>query len=398
MEQGTVVSWIKKEGDPVKSGEVLCEVETDKTTMEYETDLDGVLLKIIVPEGKGAAVGDTIAIIGDSGEDISSLLAEDKAAADIASPPVEDDAVISEEQAQSPVPTPVSGGESAERRIKASPLARKLAEEKGLDLRVMSGSGPGGRIVKRDIEQALATPAAGDGAVTVPAPAGRDEVVPVSQKRRVIAQRLSESKYSAPHYYLKIEVDMGPAMNARRRLNASGSPKISLNAFIIKFVAEALKRHPRVNAGWQGDSIVHFGSVDIGLAVAQPDGLITPVVRNCAAKGVRLIDADISGLVEKARQNKLLPEEYTGATFTVSNLGSFGIDEFTAIINPPGAAILALGRVRKVPVALETDQVVVQSRMYMTMSCDHRVIDGAVGAAFLQDLKEIIEYPIHSLI
>ncbi len=277
-----------------------------------------------------------------------------------------------------------------------------------MDIAAVHGSGPAGRVVRRDVEGAgAAAPAAGAagapaqpgaGAYARPAAAAgvapADEIVPVTGKRKVIAQRLVESKFQAPHYYLKVSFEMDGLMAARARLNERRKEKVSFNAFMHKLAAEALRRHPAVNASWQGDTIRRFGSIDIGLAVALPDGLITPVVRNCAAKGILEIDAELSALVEKARANKLTPEEYTGATFSISNLGSFGIEEFTAIINPPGSAILALGKVAKVPVVAADGAIVARSLMKATLSCDHRVVDGAVGAAFLADLKEMIENPM----
>ncbi len=320
-----------------------------------------------------------------------------------------------------------------------------MALENNLDIRGLSGSGPAGRIVKRDVEKALSGglplgaavkkpagapfaaeplvggPAAagayaaaastavsaeafGPGAVGMSSGAawtGREERIPLSGKRKVIAQRLAESKFSAPHYYLRIDVDADALIQARERLNArlAGDPagKVSPNAFLIKFAAEALKRHPEVNSSWQGDAILRYGRLDIGLAVAQEDGLITPVVRNCEAKGIVQIDRELKVLIDKARRNRLTPEEYTGATFTVSSLGSSGILEFTAIINPPGSAILAVGRIHKVPVVGENDQVVIRNQMILTLSCDHRVIDGVVGAAFLADLKRYLENPVEVL-
>jgi pyruvate dehydrogenase E2 component (dihydrolipoamide acetyltransferase) len=233
-----------------------------------------------------------------------------------------------------------------------------------------------------------------------PATPAQDEVIPVSGKRKVIAQRLSESKYSAPHYYLRIDVDAGAMMTSRQRLNARlpKEARVSPNAFLIKFVAETLKKYPAVNSSWQGDTILRFGKIDIALAVAQEDGLITPVVRDCGAKGIAQIDGELKVLVDKARNNKLTPDEYSGATFTISSLGPSGILEFTAIINPPGSAILAVGRIHKVPVVEENGSIGVRSQMMLTLSCDHRVIDGAVGAAFLSDLKGMIEYPIDHLV
>jgi pyruvate dehydrogenase E2 component (dihydrolipoamide acetyltransferase) len=306
------------------------------------------------------------------------------------------------------------------RRIKASPLARRLARERRLDLGRIAGSGPGGRVVMRDLTGARPLPPGAPvarplqpGAGLAPAgPAARaaggapaaalpaqDQRIPLSGKRKVIAQRLSESKFSAPHYYLKIDVDAGRFLETRERLNSrlGEEARISVNALLMKIVAEALKRHPILNSGWKGDHILSYARADIGLAVAQEDGLITPVVRDCGAKGVLAIERELSELIARARANRLKPEEYTGATFTITNLGSYGILEFTAIINPPGSAILAVGRIRRVPVAEEGDRVVVRPQLILTLSCDHRVVDGAVGAAFLHDLKKLIEDPVDAL-
>ncbi len=389
MNEGTIVRWNKNEGDTLKVGDLLCEVETDKATMEYESQNAGTLLKILVPAGSQARVADPIAIVGKAGEDVSSLLAQTKPPAHAAPEPAAPAARPAAAAPARPAPpvAPAAG------RVRSSPLARKLAAERGIDIGSLAGSGPAGRVVRRDIETAGA--AAGGTAAARPAgAAGADEVVPVSGKRKVIAQRLAESKFQAPHYYLKISFEMDGLMAARARLAERRKAKVSFNAFMHKLAAEALRRHPAVNASWQGDTIRRFASIDIGLAVAQSDGLITPVVRDCAAKGILQIDAELAALIEKARNNKLMPEEYTGATFSISNLGSFGIEEFTAIINPPGSAILALGRIAKVPVVADDGSVVVRSMMKATLSCDHRVIDGAVGAAFLSDLKDMIENPL----
>jgi pyruvate dehydrogenase E2 component (dihydrolipoamide acetyltransferase) len=294
------------------------------------------------------------------------------------------------------------------RRIKASPLARRLARERRLDLGRIAGSGPGGRVVKQDLTAARTLPSGGvkpgllPGAVApkgATAPPAQDQRIPLSGKRKVIAQRLAESKFSAPHYYLKIDVDAGRFLEARERLNArlGEEARISVNALLLKIAAEALKRHPIVNSGWRGDHILAYARADIGLAVAQEDGLVTPVVRDCGAKGVLAIERELGELIARARVNRLKPEEYTGATFTITNLGSYGILEFTAIINPPGSAILAVGRIRSVPVAEEGDRVAVRPQMILTLSCDHRVVDGAVGAAFLKDLKALIEDPVDAL-
>ncbi|BBM87410.1 pyruvate dehydrogenase complex dihydrolipoamide acetyltransferase [Candidatus Uabimicrobium amorphum] len=395
MESGVIVKWSKKVGDEIKSGDVLCEVETDKATMEYESMDEGTLLSILVDEGADVPVGDIIAIIGDKGEDVSGLVEEIKSAAKAAKPAAAPAAPAPAASAPAPA-TPTAKSAPAltsSGKVKASPLARKMAQEAGIALNTISGSGPQGRIIKRDVEQAIAA-----GPATQVASTMREQVIPVSKKRQVIARRLAESKYQAPHYYLKLSINMENIIAARKQINAKAKEKLSMNAFIVKFVAEALRRHPQVNASWQGDSIVQFGRVDVGLAVAQPDGLITPVVRNCESKGIEAIDQDMKVLIDKALNNRLQPDEYTNATFTVSNLGSFGIEEFTAIINPPGAAILAIGKSEKTPIVTAGDQIVIKPMMKVSLSCDHRVIDGAIGAAFLKDLKDMMEDPIRTLL
>ncbi len=434
MEDGQIVSWNKREGDSVSSGDVLCEVETDKATMDYEATQEGTILKIVIDQGNSAKVGETIAIIGESGEDISGLEKEiEKSAAEPAkeeaspvgaeapsvetrAPAASQGAAGAPESRTSEAAAPPAAAQGAagpttdavastggpavapSGTVKASPLARKMAADRGIDLGSVPGSGPEGRVVKRDIEgykgpsAAAGMPAQQAGAVAtggVP----EDRTIPVSGRRAVIARRLAESKFSAPHFYLSVSVDMTKVIESREILNKSQPQKASFNSFLIKFAAEAIRRHPHVNASWQGDKIVEYGSVDIGLAVDAGNGLITPIVRNCANRGVVAIDADLKALIDKAQNNSLKPDEYTGATFTISNLGSFGIEEFTAIINPPGSAILAVGRTIKQPVVDENDQIVVKPMMKMTLSCDHRVIDGAAGARFLNDLAMMLEQP-----
>jgi len=407
MEEGTIVKWHIKEGDPVAQSDIICEVETDKATMEYEAVNDGTLLKILVADGGQARVGQPIALVGEPGEEISGMLKEAEQKPESATP----------QAGAAPAAGP-SGGAAASSstprapagELKASPLARKMATELGIDMRVLRGSGPAGRVVKRDIENALRQAASYGPAAAVgvqgPSAAGpeasvRDERIPVSGKRKIIARRLAESKFSAPHYYLRIDVDAGQMMAARQRLNArlpkEPAGKVSPNAFLIKFVSETLKKYPVVNSSWQGDEILRFGKIDIALAVAQEDGLITPVLRDCGSKGIVQIDRELKNLIDKARDNKLTPEEYSGATFTITSLGASGILEFTAVINPPGSAILAVGRIHKAPVVGQDGAIGVRSQMMLTLSCDHRVIDGAVGAAFLSDLKAFIEYPIEFL-
>lgn len=418
MEEGAISAWQKKVGDTVAAGDVLCEVETDKASMEYESTQEGTLLKIVVEAGGMARVGRTIAVIGEKGEDISAIEAEiagegDEAPAGPA--PAEDAPVkedpTTEKQAPSEPASPAAGSPSRPAqtqtapppssatgaRVKASPLAVKLAAERNISLSLVTGSGTDGRIVKRDIEEFRGVPGgavAGVATAAVGGAATQDETIPVTGKRAVIARRLSESKFSAPHYYLKTSVAVDGLVSARKALNESSGSKVSLNAYFIKFAAEALKRHPDVNASWQGDSIVRFGSIDIGIAVDVGNGLITPVVHNCGNRGVQSIDGELQELIQKARDNKLKPEEYSGATFTISNLGSFGVEEFTAIINPPGSAILALGAAKKTPVVKADGTIGGATVMKMTLSCDHRVIDGAEGGRFLHDLELFMEQPV----
>ncbi len=418
MEEGTIVSWSKKEGDAVGAGDVLCEVETDKATMDYEATQEGTLLKIVLKEGSGAKVGETIGIIGEEGEDYGDLLKETAPAAKPKKSedsgegsqkgsqkdkePADDDK--SQKETEQDEPRAAAAPKQADDggRVKASPLARRLAEEKGVDLSQISGSGPGGRIVKDDVEnytpsRAAASGAAVGGVATAAMPA-QDRESPVSSRRAIIAKRLAESKFGAPHYYLKSSINMSEVIRARNALNKTVPEKVSFNAFLMKFAAEAIKRHPVINSSWQGDTIREFASIDIGLAVDVGAGLITPIVRNCGAKGVKDIDAELVQLIDKARSNTLKPEEYTGATFSISNLGSFGVDEFTAIINPPGSAILAVGRTKKTPVVDEqTDSITVQPMMTVTLSCDHRVIDGAAGGRFLHELSLMMQEPFRVL-
>lgn len=420
MEEGTIVSWVKKEGDTVAAGDVLCEVETDKTSVEYESSQEGTLLKIIVGADGSAAVGRTIAIIGEKGEDFSALLAEveseaksggsaspataeaapEKTAAAPQEQPAAPQETAREQSAAPPAATPQTSEDGT--RIKASPLAVKLAAERNINLALVKGTGTGGRIVQRDIEQFRGVPggaaSVGGGAAAEGLPgAYADQEIPVTGKRAVIARRLSESMYTAPHYYLTTSVEMDRVMEARRMLNQELSEKVSLNAFFIKFAAEAIRRHPGINVTWKGDTILQYGSIDIALAVDLGNGLITPVVRNCGNRGVRDIEKELVDLIEKARTGKLKPEEYSDATFTISNLGSFGVEEFTAIINPPGSAILALGAGKPTPVVRSDGTIVAATVMKMTLSCDHRVIDGAAGGRFLRELQLLMEEPARLL-
>jgi pyruvate dehydrogenase E2 component (dihydrolipoamide acetyltransferase) len=403
MEKGTIHTWHVKEGDAFSTGDILCDVETDKTTMEYESPEDAILLKILVNEGGQASVGDPIAIFGEEGEDISPLLDEIKkeksskpdtnreekekepASEKKTDPDIEEESPESQKTTQPEATT----------RIKASPLARKIAEERGLNLSQIRGSGPQNRIVKRDVENYK--PQEKSAITHAPSSENSDQRIPLSEKRQIIAKRLSESKYSAPHFYLRVQVDMTRLLEARKRYHETHpDAKTSLNAWLIKLSSEALKKHPEVNSGWDTDALIRFGNVHIGLAVAQEDGLITPVVKSVEYKKIAQVDHELQGLIEKAKNNKLSPEEYTGATFTISNLGAWGIEEFTAIINPPGSAILALGAIEQKPVVIN-NEIIIRPMMSMTLSCDHRVIDGATGADFMKTLKAYIDDPALAL-
>ncbi len=412
MAEGTITKWKVAEGSAFKAGSVLCEVETDKASMDYEASKDAVLLKILVGEGGKAAVGMGIAVIGAAGEDPGPLSAAAPgvpappplpAAPALPKPSAAPPSPKAPEPAREAVPAveaPGGGGPSAPASYPpSSPLARSLARELGVDLRYARGSGPGGRVVERDVrELASRGPAAGPSG-SRPLPAGAaDRRVPVSGKRAVIARRLSESFFTAPHFYLKRRADVGSLLALREGANAGREKPISLNAFLVKLCAEAIVRHPYMNSGWEGDAITERSSVDIGLAVALPDGLITPVVRDCARKGVAAIDEELSALIAKARDRGLAPSEYEGAGFTISNLGSYGVEEFTAIINPPGSAILAVGAALIEPWVREDGSVGARRAMALTLGCDHRVIDGAAGARFLATLASFVEDPGKALL
>lgn len=399
MTEGVVAAWHKKVGDKVKSGELLAEIETDKATMEFESYDDGVLLHIGVEKGQGAPVDSLLAIIGKEGEDIKALIAGGAA-------PVAASAPAAAPAAPAPVATPAAAPKvevvaapvaSSNGRVKASPLAKKIAEDKGIDINRVAGSGDGGRIVKRDIE--TFTPAAATAPSFASAPAGVESYTEenVSQMRKTIARRLAESKFSAPHFYLTMEVDMDNAMAARAAINASGDAKISFNDMVVKASALALRKHPKINSSWRGDTIRYNQHVHIGVAVAVEEGLLVPVVRFADTKGFSQIGAEVKVFAEKAKTKKLQPADWEGNTFTISNLGMFGIDEFTAIVNPPDACILAVGAIKATPV-VKNGAVVPGNIMKLTLSCDHRVVDGASGAAFLQTLKAYLENPVMMLV
>jgi pyruvate dehydrogenase E2 component (dihydrolipoamide acetyltransferase) len=394
MEEGRIARWLKKEGDPVTTGDIVAEVETDKAIMELQARGAGTLRKIVVPEGGTTAVGNVVAVIGGKDEDISALITAERQDGRTAAKQGDADTAGRQHgrtAGAAPPAVPAAPATAAvEGRVKASPLARRLASEKGVDLRVVQGSGPGGRIIKRDVTTAV--PAAS--AVPAGAVAGGGwEDIPLTQIRKTIARRLAQSLGPVPHFFLTAEIDMERAAEAREALNALGEGKISFNDIIIKVVAMALLQHRECNAWWQDDHIRYFNDVHMGMAVAVDEGLITPVIRHAHLKSLRQIAEESAALADRARTRKLTPEEYTGATFTVSNLGMLGIDEFTAVINPPEAAILAVGAVSQKPVAAD-GALAVRRRMRVTMSCDHRVIDGATGARFLQTVKRMLENPL----
>ena len=404
MTEGVVASWLKQVGDEVESGEILAEIETDKATMEFESFFDGVLLHIGVEQGSMAPVDSLLCILGEKGEDISAVLEEEaktpavEAPAEPAAPapapapvaaPAPAPAPAAAPVAATPAPAPVTP--SAISRLKASPLARKLAEERGLNVSMIPGSGDGGRVVKRDVE---AYQAHGAGAPVQ----GVERFTEggISQMRKTIARRLSESKFSAPHFYLTVSVDMGAAMTTRKAINDGGEVKISFNDMVVKAAALALKKHPVVNSSWLDDRIRFNEHVHIGVAVSVDEGLLVPVVRHADLKRMSQIGAEVKDYAGKARDKKLQPSDWEGNTFTISNLGMFGIDEFTAIINAPDSCILAVGGINAVPV-VKDGAVVPGHVMKVTLSCDHRSVDGASGAAFLQDFKNYLENPVQML-
>lgn len=423
MEEGKLIEWKVAEGDTVAQGDVVAEIETDKANMDVEALGGGVLRKIVVQAGATVPVGALIGVIAEPDEAIDDLLGEAAAAAadgtggGAAEAPAPDHAEPAPARPAEPAPTPEPAEPAAAGgRIKASPVARRMAAESGIALSVLPGSGPGGRIIKADIEAALAagpavappagpTPEPPPAPVPAPAPAPiapppglEDRVEEASQMRKAIARRLGQSIGPVPHFFLTTEVDMGRALELRADLNARfAEGKIGVTDLLLKATAEALNRHPAVNASWEEDAIRYHGGVHIGIAVALDGGLITPVLRDAGRKGLRRISEEARDLISRARARKLAPEEYQGGTFSVSNLGMFEIDQFTAIINPPEAGILAIGRTVEKPVAVD-GQVVVRKRMRVTMSCDHRVIDGATGAAFLGTFKAMLENPLEMIL
>lgn len=402
MVEGVIVAWHKKVGETVESGELLAEIETDKATMELESFYDGTLLYLEVEEDGSVIVGKLLAIIGDSGEDVDAIVKEYKANQVIEDAPVEEEkpvaAVAAPVAAPAAVFAPAAVANDDDSRVKASPLAKAMAKERGIDLRTVTGTGPEGRVVKRDIEEYKPS-AAAPAVMSAPLPVGveRFHEEPLSQMRKTIARRLGESKFNAPHFYLTMEIDMSKAVASRKSINEVAPSKISFNDLVIKATAMALRKNPKANSAWLGDRIRYNEHIHIGMAVAVEEGLLVPVIRFADSLSFSQISGEARRLAGLARERKLQPAEMTGNTFTISNLGMFGISEFTAIINSPDACILAVGAIRDVPV-VKDGQIVPGKTMKVTLSCDHRVVDGAVGSAFLKTFKELLEDPVRMLI
>ncbi|WP_437767465.1 pyruvate dehydrogenase complex dihydrolipoamide acetyltransferase [Sorangium sp. So ce281] len=425
MEEGQISAWHKKEGDAIDIDDLLAEVETDKATMEYKSFDRGTLLKILVPAGSVVQLGQPVAIIGAPGEDVSALAggsggaaaakpsaAEAQPKGERAAPPAGGEAPATSPppaargEAISPPTQPAAPQPSSNGRVKASPYVRKLGRERGLDLSSVAGSGPRGRIVARDLEGLKPAPAAGAAKATAPGELAAPEVRPLSMMRKAIARRLTESKQTVPHFYLSIDVDADPLNALREQINADLAAtaaegekpaKVSFNDLLVKACAIALVRVPECNAQFTPDAILVHQRVDISVAVAVPEGLVTPVVRDVDRKQVLDIAAEVRELAGRAKAKKLRPEEMANGTFSISNLGMYGIDNFGAVINPPEGAILAVGQVRREPV-VRGEQIVPGRRLSMTLSCDHRVVDGAVGATFLKVLRQLLEHPTQILI
>jgi len=407
MEEGVIAKWNVNEGDSVSAGDIIAEVETDKATMDVEVFDAGTILKIVPGEGDAVPLGGLIAIIGEVGEDISSLLDNDSNSATTDSSPVAEDDKVKNAEESMTAPTAVVASSQGDGRIKASPLAKKIAADKGVDLNSIAGSGPEGRIVKKDVETAQSATSSTLTRPGAPAPMASSRAkgfsslasqeVKVSQMRKVIAKRLSESKFTNPHFYETIDIDMKAAIEARTQLKEKLDIKISFNDIVLKASAVALSRHQAINSSWMGDTIIEHGDVHIAVAVAIDEGLMTPVLRHVDQKGLVQISSETRELAGLARDRKLAPEQMEGSTFTISNLGMFGIEEFTAIINPPNACILAVGAIRDVPV-VENGAVVPGKRMKVTLSSDHRIVDGAKAAEFLNTLRSLIENPLSMLL
>ena len=417
MEEGVIAGWLKKVGDEVKSGDILAEVETDKATMELESYDDGFLLHVGVKDGESVPVDGVIAIIGEKGENIDEILKEvsneqnNNEAVDAKEEkeeivdeddPVEENLELKEEEVKNTddkIEDINIDFSNESDRIKASPLAKKLASEKGVDISMVKGSGDGGRIIKEDIENFKHSENIPTKEVKLPEIYSKEsyEEIPVSQMRKIISKRLAESKFSAPHFYLTMEIDMDNCIDGRNKINETSDVKISFNDIIIKAAAVSLRKHPMVNASFLTDKIRVNNHIHIGVAVAVDEGLLVPVIRFADNKSLSHISTEVRNLAGKAKNKELQPSDWEGNTFTISNLGMFGIDEFTAIINPNDACILAVGGIKNTPV-VKNGEIVPGNVMKVTLSCDHRIVDGAIGSAFLKTLKELIEDPIKILV
>lgn len=417
MEEGTILRWLKQEGDTVEIGDEIAEIETDKATMAMEVFDEGILTKIIVGEGEKAAVGTVIGLLGDEGEDASASESAAKPSETPAKEEKKEEAAPAPAATSQPEKTSVAAADGS--RLRVSPLARKIAEETGVDLAAVTGTGPGGRITKKDVEgtdasagpsKASPTPAKSPApsAKAVPTPqainpvaSGEDQRIELSNLRKIIAERLLTSKLTIPHFYLHIEVDAAPLMSLRKQINEQAEQttgnKYSINDFIVKALVNASVAVPEVNASYAGDHIIQYASVGISVAVAVDDGLVTPVVKNAETKSLLQISREIKDLAARSREMKLRPDEFDGGTVTISNLGSYGIDSFDAIVNPPQAAILSVGNIVKKPVVVG-DEIKPGLRLNLGLSCDHRVVDGAVGAKFLAEIKKLIENPALMLV
>ena len=392
MEEGIISRWLKKVGDQVNSGDILAEVETDKATMELESYDDGILLHIGVKNGESVPVNDVIAIIGEKGENIKEILKEEEAK--------EEETKEKEAKEEETITIPEIDDISKDKRLKASPLAKKIAEEKGINLTNIKGSGDGGRIIKKDIEENTEIISAQSSTnIILPKTIGEEsfDEVPISQMRKTISKRLSESKFSSPHFYITMEINMDNCIEGRKKINETSEVKISFNDIIIKATAAALRKHPMINSSYLEDKLRTNHHIHIGVAVAVKDGLLVPIIKFADNKSLSHISLEVKNLANKAKNKNLQPSDWEGNTFTISNLGMFGIDEFTAIINPNDSCILAVGGIKNTPI-IKNGEIVPGNLMKVTLSCDHRIVDGAMGSAFLQTLKELIEDPIKILV
>ena len=401
MTEGVVAKWHVKVGDNITEGSLLAEIETDKATMDFEAfpGQEGVLLHRGMDEGASAPVDTILAILGDKGEDISGLISGGNKSDPVTENIEPEKEVVSNAVIDVQEPAQVLDApeiKSIDGRLKASPLAKSLAHEKGIDISTITGTGEGGRIIKRDIESQQVTPSVSQVAKKSYPSSGYSDA-PISQMRKTIAKRLAESKFTAPHFYLTISVDMDAAIDARKMLNSDSDVKISFNDLVIKAVSRALKKHPEVNSSWLGDVIRTNYDINVGVAVAVDDGLLVPVVKNADVKSLEVISSEVKDFALRAKNKELQPSDWEGNTFTLSNLGMFGIDQFTAIVNPPDSCILAVGGIQSIPV-VKDGQVVPGNLMKLTLSCDHRVVDGAKGSAFLNSLKNFLEAPVKMML